>query len=362
MPHATRLAKYAQISSALALHSNESLTRLVDEATQLAAGIGGTTLLLDLEGRKVFAKRVRLTDLERRPEHLMSTANLFQLPTFCQRNVGSPGCGVWRELAANVLTTNWVLAGQATSFPLMYHWRVLPGAAAPTAPPLSEDLADLEGMIQYWEDCPAMAERLRALAQASASVLIFLEYIPQHLDDWLSAQLAAGPDAFDAACTLVEHGLETDLALMNDLGLLHGDAHFQNILTDGQRLYFADLGLALSTRFELSEAELHYLQQNANLDRCYVPSKWVNWLVKAHVPDASPPERMELVRRCAAGDTLAGLPPTIAAIIRRRAPMAVVINDFYAKLHGERRSTPYPWREIEELERAGCDAWKPKTA
>jgi streptomycin 6-kinase len=22
---------------------------------------------------------------------------------------------------------------------------------------------------------------------------------------------------------------------------------------------------------------------------------------------------------------------------------------------GQRRSTPYPWREIEELERAGCD-------
>lgn len=52
------------------------------------------------------------------------------------------------------------------------------------------------------------------------------------------------------------------------------------------------LGLALSTRFELSEAEQHYMQQNAILDRCYVPSKWVNWLVKAHVPDASPEVRM----------------------------------------------------------------------
>jgi tRNA A-37 threonylcarbamoyl transferase component Bud32 len=31
---------------------------------------------------------------------------------------------------------------------------------------------------------------------------------------------------------------------MNSNGLMHFDAHFQNILTDGQRLYLADLGLS----------------------------------------------------------------------------------------------------------------------
>ncbi|MDP2366802.1 hypothetical protein [Rhodoferax sp.] len=74
MPRATRLAKFAQLSSALALHSDVALTTLVDEATPLVVGIGGTTLLLEVEGFKVFAKQVRLTDLERRPEHVMSTA------------------------------------------------------------------------------------------------------------------------------------------------------------------------------------------------------------------------------------------------------------------------------------------------
>ncbi|MFI7135214.1 hypothetical protein ACIBQ1_56840 [Nonomuraea sp. NPDC050153] len=33
---------------------------------------------------------------------------------------------------------------------------------------------------------------------------------------------------------------------MNSRGLLHFDAHFENILTGGQRLYFADYGLAVS--------------------------------------------------------------------------------------------------------------------
>ena len=94
MPHSQRTAKFAQISTALALQSDQQLTLLVDEAEQLATGIGGTTLAFDIEGTRVFAKRVRLTDLERRPQHQMSTANIYELPTFCQRNVGSPGFGV----------------------------------------------------------------------------------------------------------------------------------------------------------------------------------------------------------------------------------------------------------------------------
>jgi hypothetical protein len=79
MSHSERMARFAQISATLALQSNQQLTRLVDEAEPLATGIGGTTLAFDIDGVRIFAKRVRLTDLERRPEHWMSTANLFEL-------------------------------------------------------------------------------------------------------------------------------------------------------------------------------------------------------------------------------------------------------------------------------------------
>jgi hypothetical protein len=73
MTHNERTARFAQISTALALQSDQELTRLVDGAEQLASGIGGTTLAFELGGHKVFAKRLRLTDLERRPENRMST-------------------------------------------------------------------------------------------------------------------------------------------------------------------------------------------------------------------------------------------------------------------------------------------------
>jgi hypothetical protein len=130
MTHRERTARFTQMAAVLALQSDQRLSRMVDAAEPLASGIGGTTLAFELEGFKVFAKRLRLTDLERHPDHRMSTRNLVQLPTFCQRNVGSVGFGARRELAANVITSGWVLSQQLDCFPMMYHWRVLERAAA----------------------------------------------------------------------------------------------------------------------------------------------------------------------------------------------------------------------------------------
>jgi hypothetical protein len=354
MSHTNRLARFARISAALAQQSDQQLTRLVDEAEQLAAGIGGSTLAFDIDGVRIFAKRVRLTDQERRPEHWMSTANLFKLPTFCQRNVGSPGFGVWREVAANVMTTGWVLDRQLESFPLMVHWRVLEGAAAPGAKPVPDELADIEGMVSYWGGSQAMGERLKALADATASVMIFLEHVPWNLSEWLDQQMAAGPEAMALACEMVEHGLTVDVPLMNALGLLHGDAHHGNILTDGHRLYFADLGLATSARFDLSVEELSYLQHNAGLDFGYVRAKWVNWLVRAWAPAASSlQQRMEWVRGVAQGQAvrrvIPDMPPRIASIVHRHAPVAAAINGFYVELRSTSRRASYPRDEIEAL-------------
>lgn len=354
MTHTERTARFAQISTALALQSDQQLTRLVDTAEPLASGIGGTSLAIELEGCKVFAKRIRLTDLERRAENRMSTENIFQLPTFCQRNVGSVGFGVWREVAAHAMTTGWVLSQQLESFPLMYHWRVLDGAAAAGAAPVPDELADVEGMASYWGGSEAMRLRLQALADATASVIIFMEYLPWNLSAWLGQQLAAGPAAMESACAMVERGLTVDIPRMNSLGLLHGDAHFGNILTDGRSLYFADLGLATSERFALMPDELSYLHHHASLDRAYVLAKWVNWLVKAFAPNAGgQQERMALVRDAAQGRAvhalIPGLPSNVAAIIDRHAPIAALVNDFYVKLHGERRSAAYPRDEIEAV-------------
>lgn len=41
------------------------------------------------------------------------------------------------------------------------------------------------------------------------------------------------------------------------------------------------------------------------------------------------------------------LPFDVAAIIHRHAPIASLVNDFYVKLHNERRSASFPRDEIE---------------
>jgi hypothetical protein len=131
----------------------------------------------------------------------VSTADLFGLLAFCQYGVvavGSPGFGAWRELVANTMTTNWVLAKQSEAFPLMYHWRVLPGTV-----PLAEELADIERVVAYWGGSAAVRRRLHALGRASASVVLFLEYIPHNLHGWLAKQLAAGQVAVASACAMV---------------------------------------------------------------------------------------------------------------------------------------------------------------
>ncbi|MFD1546713.1 hypothetical protein [Nonomuraea guangzhouensis] len=155
-----------------------------------------------------------------------------------------------------------------------------------------------------------------------------------------------------AASGMVESCLVTDVAFMNDQGLMHFDAHFGNILTDGERLYIADLGLATSPRFDLSTQEIEFLDRNRTHDIGYALMRLVNWLVThvcgVKVPqNGGPVQRNAYIRACADGADPAGAPPAVAAMIRRYAPVAAAMNDFYWDLFGSDRTTPYPSEQIE---------------
>jgi hypothetical protein len=339
MSDSERRAGYGAVSTELALLSDHQLARLVDGAELVGHGIGGLSAVTDVAGTPVFVKRIALTDLERRPENVMSTANLFGMPEFCQYGVAGAGFGAWRELAANAMTTGWVLAGRTAAFPLLYHWRVLPGA-----PPPAAELADVERVVAYWEGSSAVRERINALAAASASVVLFLEYIPDNVADWLAAADGTGVG-------MVAERLLDGAAFLAANGLLHFDAHFGNIRTDGRRLYFTDLGLATSLRFDLSAGESAFARRHANHDVAYAMTQLVNWLVRnvcgVPVPaTGGPVERNDYIRRCARSTQVIDAPPQATALINRYAPVAVVINDFYWQLFGGRPATPYPQAAI----------------
>jgi hypothetical protein len=80
---------------------------------------------------------------------------------------------------------------------------------------------------------------------------------------------------------MVERELGAGPSFMNSRGLLHFDAHFENILTDGRRLYFTDYGLAISSQFELSQDEAGFFGRHQAYDRRYTATYLVNWLVTA---------------------------------------------------------------------------------
>lgn len=345
---AARLAAYGAVSTSLALCGDRELGDLVDAAAPLGSGIGGTSVLLEVDGVPVFVKRVPLTALERRPENVRSTANLFGLPAFCHPGLGvpgGPGWGAWRELAVHTMTTDWVLARDFEGFPLMYHWRVLPhhGQALP------DQLADVDEVVAYWEGAPQVRSRLEAVRDSSASVALFLEYVPQNVHTWLDGQVTSDDATADRACAMVAEGLEAATSFMNARGLLHLDGHFQNVLTDGQRLFFTDYGLAMSSRFDLSEEEAGFFAAHQSYDRCYTVTHLVIWLVTA-LYGYEGDERGAFVRACARGERPAGIPSTAAALLSRYAPIAEVMTDYYRDFRFGSRRTPYP---LEALRRIG---------
>ncbi|MGW5140033.1 hypothetical protein ACWEPH_13245 [Nocardia beijingensis] len=86
---AARMALYQRLSALLASHSDAELAELVDSGRVTSLGVGGGTARIDVEGVPVFTKRIPLTDREL--AELGSTANLFDVPLFCQYGIGGPG-------------------------------------------------------------------------------------------------------------------------------------------------------------------------------------------------------------------------------------------------------------------------------
>ncbi|MDX3660256.1 protein kinase family protein [Streptomyces sp. ID05-26A] len=309
----TRLSTHTAVSASLSRLSDDELADLLERAEPAGAGIGGPTALLDVAGTQVFVKRLPLTDLEL--QHPGSTANLYDLPVHMHYGVGligGVGFGAWRELAVHTMTTEWVLRGEHDGFPLMYHWRVLPH--------LDQTLPEeLDQAVDYWG--PEIGPRIEALRASKSSIALFLEYFPHNLHDWLNSQ-----DDLESACETVERELAAGVEFMNSQGLLHFDGHFWNVLTDGERLYFADYGLAISSRFDLSEQEIAFFAEHQDYDRHYTTARLVWWFAYAL--------RSE------------GVPPRIAEILHRHNDVAAVMKDFYRRFQNESRRAPYPFRSV----------------
>ena len=338
-----RGATWSRMHALLTGLDDTELAELLRTASKVGTGIGGKTLRLVVDGTIVFVKAVSLTAVETRADNLRSTANLFVLPTYCHYNVGSPGVNAWRELEALERTTRWVLDGDAAGFPLLYHWRLLPGDPPPPQP----EHADPEMAVAYWHGAEGVARRLAAIRASTTALVLFLEYQPYRLDTWLRDRFDAGGAAAAEAIEMVDDTLLAPVVWMNQQGLFHFDSHLANLLTDGRQVLVTDFGLATARDFALDAGERRFLDQHRLHDPAYTVTMFVNFLVTELTGIADPRERNAYIAEHAWGRGPGGLPPAAEAIVHRYAPVAKIINAVYWQLFTERRDIDFPTAELE---------------
>ena len=340
---AERGLRWARMHTLLSGLGDTELAERLRAADELGTGIGGRTLRLVVDGTTVFVKAVSLPAQETRPETLRSTANLFGLPSYCQYNVGSVGINAWRELEALEQTTRWVLDGDAAGFPLLYHWRLLPGDPPPPEP----EHADPDQAVSYWHGAEGVARRLAGIRASTTVLLLFLEHQPQQLDTWLGDRLGADGAAAAEAIEMVDDTLLAPVVWMNQHGLFHFDTHLANLLTDGHQVLVADFGLASARDFALDDAEQRFLDRHHLHDPAYTVTKFVNFLVTELTGLTDPRTRDAYIADHASGRSPGGLLPAAEAIVHRYAPVAEIINAVYWQLFTQRRDIEFPTPELE---------------
>jgi hypothetical protein len=226
--------------------------RLIGGTREGRQSAWGATEVIDIAGHKVFVKRIPLTEIER--SHMRSTRNLYNLPTFFNYGIGSVGLSIFRELEANVKCTEWVLNGEYPNFPLMYHYRVLPIVDDLRAPDVEAD----QGFVSYWAGNKAIELYMHDRCNAKHELVLFMEYFPVSLDSWI----VDNPGQIQAVIDVLFRTAD----FLSSKGVIHFDAHFQNVVTDGEVLYLTDFGLVLDREFELSEDEKAFFDAHAHFD------------------------------------------------------------------------------------------------
>ena len=248
-----RRKRYFKLSSQIAQLDNAQLRSLFDNSESNESSTGwGMNHVIVLGQSKVFVKRVPVTSIEY--DNLFSTRNLYDLPTYCNYGFGSTGFGVFRELVTHIKTTNWVLDSAIATFPLMYHYRIIPffGQRADV------DRSRIKDYVEYWGNSANAGKYVLDRANANYELVLFLEYIPHVLETWL----LLNPNKLQKPLD----DIRTTIDFLRMKGIIHFDAHFRNILTDGDRIYLTDFGLVLDKSFALTSSEESFFEQNTFYD------------------------------------------------------------------------------------------------
>lgn len=346
MDAAARRARYAKVSSALAHLDDDSLRELL--GGRHSSSSWGATQLVEVAGERVFVKLVPLTDRELRKG--FSTRNHYQLPLYYQYGVNSAGFGAWREVVAHLETTNWVLSDATGAFPIAYHVRVIRrpggGRGSRMIPAIGQER--LEEYVRYWNSSRNIGRFVADRAEGSHAVAVFLEHVPRNLAEWLAARPEDTSRLYSQLCDAI--------TFLRGHGIVHFDAHFENVMTDGEQVYLTDFGLLLDPRFDLTTRERDFLGRHSHYDYgaalCSIGPQIIWWY------NALPEVEQKSVRARLGADggdralhwllideveRLAGVvaPALVTATVRYREVVRFM-HDFYTRLQANpRKNTPF---------------------
>jgi len=198
-----------------------------------------------------------------------------------------------------------------------------------------------------WGNDPAIRRRLSSLEEATSSVAVFLEHFPQTLSQWLADRLAHDLDPM-AVVAETEANLLELLTFCGDRGLLHMDAHFENLLTDGEGFFLGDFGLAISQTFSLDAEEREFFEKHRDFDRCTA----ITSLVHAAVSHYDAREDWRGVLRELQDDRqgpIQEIPVAIRAYLAKRGPLALEVGEFYRRLLSDLSATEFPTTRLQRV-------------
>lgn len=144
---------------------------------------------------------------------------------------------------------------------------------------------------------------------------------------------------------LVENQMQKTNYFMGSQNFLHMDAHFENILTDGEQLYYSDFGLALSDKFTLSNIENHFAKDNADYDYASGSSNLMHTVLTSYL--GKDDWRANLAKF--ANDELGTqIPMKVKELLSKHQDVAVKMDKFYKAIQRD-KSTPFPSGNLKEL-------------